>query len=309
MSDTGILYTEYATLSAPQPIASLWSYETRTREAARPSVRVNASGDREFWLERWDPLLNSILPSTHVSIVVNAGDSWAAGRSLVRSSVIPRACVVGGMTESRILRLGSSVEAVGIVIPPYLTSDVLGIEPAMLVDQIVPLSDLWAQDIVDQIMEPTVHLGYREALTRLRDAVMVRIRSRDSSLSPGYVASQFVQSRRGRVSIDALATLCGVSRRRFGREFHASTGMNAKLFARITRFQSLVTSLLSTDVSRWASLATIEGFYDQAHMINEFSSFAGSSPRAFFQPRATDLGGRIIAMRGRPSEWLRERDG
>ena len=57
-----------------------------------------------------------------------------------------------------------------------------------------------------------------------------------------------------------------------------------KLFARITRFQSLVRALLSSDVSQWVSVAPAVGFYDQAHMINEFRAFAGSSPTVFFQP-------------------------
>ena len=48
------------------------------------------------------------------------------------------------------------------------------------------------------------------------------------------------------------------------------------LFARIARFQGLVYSLLSTDVSEWAGVAPDAGFYDQAHMIDEFRSFTGA---------------------------------
>lgn len=305
MSDTGILYTEHTAVAGSLPIASSWSYETRSREPGRPSVSVNALGDREYWLEHWDPLLNTILPSTHVSLVFNVGDSWAAGRSLARSSLLPRACVIGGITQPLILRLGRTITAVGVVMPPSMTTPVFGVAASALVDQLVPLSDLWPHDVTDRLTEAAICLEPRVALRMIGAEVLGRAQSYSSPVAVGDTASHLLQSRGGRVSIEALAAMSGVDRRQFGREFHASTGMSPKFFARITRFQSLVQSLLSTDVARWASVATAKGFCDQAHMINEFRSFTGSPPRAFFQPRTKDLGGRVVELRGRPSEWLR----
>jgi hypothetical protein len=74
------------------------------------------------------------------------------------------------------------------------------------------------------------------------------------------------------------------------------------LFARITRFQVLVRALLSTEVSRWVSVPPAVGFYDQAHMINEFRAFAGSPPTVFFRPHEHAQSA-AIQLRGRPSEW------
>jgi AraC-like DNA-binding protein len=67
-----------------------------------------------------------------------------------------------------------------------------------------------------------------------------------------------------------------------------------------------VYSLLSTDVSRWASVSSAVGFYDQSHMINEFRELAGSSPTTFFQPHGAEDPARM-QLRGRPSEWLHTR--
>ena len=103
---------------------------------------------------------------------------------------------------------------------------------------------------------------------------------------------------------DAIARNNSLSRREFGRIFSEAVGLPPKLFARITRFQMLVEALLSTDVSRWAGVSTAAGFYDQAHMINEFRSFAGAPPRTFFQPRGEANQSVQVLVRGRPSEWL-----
>jgi transcriptional regulator GlxA family with amidase domain len=86
----------------------------------------------------------------------------------------------------------------------------------------------------------------------------------------GQTAPRLIKLRAGRVPIDHMARTHGLSRRQFARRFSAAAGMPPKLFARITRFQSLVRALLSTDVARWASVSSVAGFYDQAHMINEF---------------------------------------
>ena len=121
----------------------------------------------------------------------------------------------------------------------------------------------------------------------------------------GQTASRLVTQRAGRVSIDDMARSHGLSRQQFARRFSAAAGLPPKLFARITRFQRLVHVLLSTDVSRWASVCPAVGFYDQAHMINEFRAFAGSPPTVFFRPHGATIDPAEIRLCGRPSEWLR----
>src|SRR2546430_1071501 len=122
MSDTseaGVLYTEHSGLTAGLPdVTSLWSYEACERGRDRRTLAVNPDGSREYWLDRSDPLLNTILPGTGVSLVVNLGDLWAAGRSLTASAFLPRVCVVGPGTQARILRLAQSRPAGGGGVPP-----------------------------------------------------------------------------------------------------------------------------------------------------------------------------------------------
>ena len=122
----------------------------------------------------------------------------------------------------------------------------------------------------------------------------------------GQTAPRLIKLRAGRVSIDDMARSHGLSRQQFAVRFSAAAGLPPKLFARITRFQALVHVLLSTDVSRWASVSPAAGFYDQAHMINEFRAFTGSPPTVFFQPHGGGVDPANVQLRGRPSEWLRQ---
>jgi len=306
MSDqAGVLYTDHRHLRGAAPVASLWSYASCARTPERRPVVVNANGSREFWLDRSDPLLNTILPGTTVSLIVNRGDAWAAGRSLATSVLLPRMCVVGPFTRPRILYVGRSVDAAGVVIPVVMTFSLFGVPASELADQIVDLQDLWGQDSVERIGTAMAGLSTEECVALLRDEVVTRLGRIDSGDTIALGATRAIQRSAGTVSVDRLARRHGMSRQLFARRFAAAAGVPPKLFARITRFQRLVHMLLSTDVSQWAEQASAAGFYDQPHMINEFRGFAGASPTVFFQPHGGEAARTDIELRGRPSEWVR----
>jgi AraC-like DNA-binding protein len=307
-SELGVLYTEHSGLTAKTLVASLWSYQTRARGRDRRSVALNPDGSHEYCLHRSDPLLNTILPGTHVSLIVNFGDIWATGRSLQSSTLVPRVCVMGPFTQARMLRVGRSVHAAGAVVPPTLTLDVFGVPASELVDRIVPLEDLWSRDDVERLFASLARLEILRCLSALKEELLARIGQSSSRESVEQAAPRLIQSQRGRVSIDDIARSHGLTRYQFARRFSAAAGLPPKLFARITRFQRLVQVLLSTDVSEWASISPAVGFYDQAHMINEFRAFVGSSPTVFFRPHDSSIVPAEIQVRGRPSEWLRSTD-
>jgi len=307
-SDLGVVYTEHSGLAATSPVASLWSYETRARGRDRRSIVRNPDGSHEYWLDRSDPLLNTVLPGTHVSVIINFGDAWAAGRSLATSALLPRVSVLGPVTQARMLRVGRSVHAVGAIVAPTLTTDVFGVPASELVDLIVPLQDLWTRDDVERLFEAVSSSDVRSCLAALKDELVARIARQNKQEKVVLAASRLIKCHGGRVSIDRVSRSCGLPRRELARRFSAAAGLPPKLFARITRFQRLVQMLLTTDVTEWAAAATGAGFYDQAHMINEFREFAGAPPTVFFRPHDGTIDAARIQLRGRPSEWLRQPD-
>jgi AraC-like DNA-binding protein len=305
-SATGVVYTEHSALRASTPIMSLWSFESAARERNRPKVAQRPDGSQEFWLDRSDPLLNTILPGMAVSIVLNFGDLWAAGRSLATSSCIPRVSVIGPCTQSRILRVGRLVRAIGAVLPTSLSRDLFGVAPSALVDRIVPLDDLWGVDRPERLLDSLARLDGRQSASVLMDVVLSRIGELSCRETVAETAARAIIVRNGNVSIARMAQAHGLSRQQFARRFTEAAGVPPKLFARIARFQALVQSLLATDVARWASLSSGLGFYDQAHMINEFRVLAGAPPTTFFRPHDTRIDPARIHLRGRPSEWTAE---
>ena len=81
----------------------------------------------------------------------------------------------------------------------------------------------------------------------------------------------------GEVS-DRLGTTTGALRRRFTRH----VGLPPKRFARIRRLQRLIHRAGDGD---WARAAVEVGYFDQAHMVNDFRALTGLTPSAY-RPRS-----------------------
>jgi AraC-like DNA-binding protein len=61
--------------------------------------------------------------------------------------------------------------------------------------------------------------------------------------------------------------------------FHEEVGLAPKQFARVRRFQWALRWLRKGPRVNWAWLAVECGYYDQAHLIKDFQTFAGVCPQ------------------------------
>jgi AraC-like DNA-binding protein len=82
----------------------------------------------------------------------------------------------------------------------------------------------------------------------------------------------------GKVRVASLADEVGWSRRHFGEKFRAEVGISPKQAARVLRFERAGSMLRRGGPVDLASLALGCGYYDQAHLTNEWRTLAGCSP-------------------------------
>jgi len=90
----------------------------------------------------------------------------------------------------------------------------------------------------------------------------------------------------GDARIDEVARQSGAGRH-LERLMRTWVGYSPKRLARVARFQALLGSVDDSPPRDWTSLAA-ESYADQAHLIREFSEFAGASPRRFYAARHPD---------------------
>ena len=153
-----------------------------------------------------------------------------------------------------------------------------------LTDRIAELGSL-SRELERELLLVSEDLSsLRERTAAIESVLMARL-LRDSHHSYAIkLAARIVESA-GRVSVDQLATAAGISSRQLERRFLREIGIGPKLLGRILRFQQVFRAVERVD-SAWASIAVECGYYDQAHLIRDFSQFAGQTPAVLLAERS-----------------------
>jgi AraC-like DNA-binding protein len=96
-----------------------------------------------------------------------------------------------------------------------------------------------------------------------------------------YAVKEF-QSAHGKRPVSEVTERLGLSPKRFIHLFKEEVGLTPKLFCRIRRFQRVLHLIEREEHPvEWADLATMSGYFDQAHLIHDFYTFTGSTPEAY----------------------------
>jgi len=93
---------------------------------------------------------------------------------------------------------------------------------------------------------------------------------------------KLINKNRGMVEVDVLASSACWSRKQYERNFQEIIGTSPKQFMRIVRFQHAIHYKGLYPNAQLTGLAYECGFFDQSHMINEFKTFSGLTPRQYF---------------------------
>jgi AraC-like DNA-binding protein len=87
----------------------------------------------------------------------------------------------------------------------------------------------------------------------------------------------------GGARIPAMAGRAGLGLRQFERRFMQQVGVSPKLFARIARFEAALDRMARSPQGSWTEVAHRFGYYDQMHMVHDFSRFTGETPTRTLQ--------------------------
>lgn len=96
-----------------------------------------------------------------------------------------------------------------------------------------------------------------------------------------YALTQIVQP----VSLKSIAAEIGYSQKQFIHRFKQQIGLSPKYYQRVARFNQALKQIGTAATVDWAQLSYQCGFYDQAHLINEFKRFSGFTPTDYLAHR------------------------
>lgn len=220
-----------------------------------------------------------VLPTTSPVLIVHYRSPMASQRGVYKHAV-------NGMhTRAAALKPSGPVGVVLVRLKPEAADRVLGVRPADLLDASVEISDIFGDHASAWLEERLAGAGSATARVTCMQGFLEQ-RRRPSRLDPLVGRAMQAIRRKPAISMRALAERLDIGERSLQRRFKTETGASAKRFARIERMlQAIASRRCGAD---WADVAHAGGFTDQAHLIRDFRTFAGSSPDVFCRRAAAE---------------------
>lgn len=82
-------------------------------------------------------------------------------------------------------------------------------------------------------------------------------------------------------SPDEMADMAGVSLRSLQRIFQEEVGVSPRDLLRLARFNEAIRKISENNFKEFTDIALESGFFDQAHMVNEFKKLVAAPPKKF----------------------------
>ena len=185
--------------------------------------------------------------------------------------------IIGAMTRAQSCVIPPRHVTLGARFRPGMAARALSVPAAEIVDGIVTLEDAWgaasARRLREQLDESR---SPQECISRLESAL-----GEPPPPDPIENSLAWLAENRGQVPMDELAGAASLSARQFRRVCLERTGLTPKHLARILRFRHAAQRAAPAQRADWATIALDCGYYDQAHLINEFREFSGLPPAEF----------------------------
>ena len=92
-----------------------------------------------------------------------------------------------------------------------------------------------------------------------------------------------INQSKGILEIEDLASKSFLSRKQFERTFSDFIGTSPKQFLKIVRFQNAIYEKSKNSELTLTEIAHKCGYFDQSHMISDFKTLSGSTPKNYFE--------------------------
>ena len=178
------------------------------------------------------------------------------------------------------------VSIIGVRFKPGGAFPFLRTPASELADTHVDLETLWGTSATELRERLCLAQTAAERFSLLENALIAHLfRPVDHHYAVEFALDVFGRANPG-LAIRDVARDAGLSQRRFIQLFAREVGMSPKLFCRVRRFRQALETVQHTTVPNWTEVALDCGYYDQAHLINDFQFFANLSPTEFVRRRS-----------------------
>lgn len=254
----------------------------------QPPIEL-ASWIKLYWVfesRSEDQVAETVVADGYPELIVHFRSPFAEVDCAGQLQEQPLAVACGQLTRPLLLQNSLDAGMIGIRFQPSGMAPFLSTSMQHLTDARVTAEDLFAD--IDQLIDGVAESANDAERIAACNRFLLRSLDRHRENLSVRRALEVISRTRGRISVDALATLMGKSRRSLELAFQSEVGTSPKMYCRITRFRQLVDAMSEDGQSmNWVQIALDSGFFDQSHLIRDFRRFAGTSPTAFLADQSS----------------------
>lgn len=246
---------------------------------ARPHPELRQLVRRYIGYQQADvpPYPHRGLPSGALTLVISLADPIriVGGPGTARGPLSLRSLVGGLHLGPSLLAQDPYQSGLHIELNPLGVQSLLGVPAAELASEVVDVADLpvrWGRDLAARLMEAD---GWDDRFALLDREFRGTLRP-VTPVGEIQWAWRNLRTTYGTYAVTDLASEIGWSRRHFSERFGREVGLPPKQVARLIRFERS-TALIRAG-RPLAEVAAEGGFYDQAHLTNEWRALAGCTP-------------------------------
>ena len=233
--------------------------------------------------------VEAALPDTSVEIYFNLGPRGRHVGAKPIATTAPRAAWVVGPRDCPlyVAKETRDCDIVAIRLHPWVAETVLGVPARELRNEMIDLDAFWGRSVDDVRDQLHAKADPHARLSIVERAVLARARHHDTNDARVAEALCDAAEHDVHASVGELAAGHGLTHRRVIEIFDRTVGLKPKTFNRVRRLRRVFNMVQESPRPTWTVIAHRCGYFDQAHLINDFRSLTGVSPREYEATRSS----------------------
>ncbi len=255
-------------------------------QIVKPSAKL-APFVKHYWmldncLPQGQEHVQRIVPSGLAELIFYLGDR--PGSKDLDKPLSDNVIITGQLNDFYDLEVKGRMSLFAVVFLPYSLSAFFDIPAVEFNNRHTPLRFLFrdkVNELEDRIFQAD---GLQHKVVVVEKFLMSSLQKslKKYEFKRIYEAVERINLSRGQVEIETLASDACLSRKQFERTFSAFVGTSPRKFLRTVRFQNAIKEKSLKPDMKLTELTYQCGYYDQAHMTNDFRKLTGLSPRQYF---------------------------
>jgi AraC-like DNA-binding protein len=225
----------------------------------------------------------TVYPQGSLQIIFYFGQQFVHEDHLGNQTGLPPACLCGLTDRFSNILVTGGFGLLGVVFKPYAAENVLRFPADELFRLNIPIRDGFGTEgkrLEELIFSAKTH---QQRVDILDSFFLLRYQETGDYKNRISNCVQWMINSPANLSLKKIAERACLSQRQFERVFAEMVGTTPKQYHRISRLNFSIKMGEKREYDNLTMLALDSGFYDQAHLTNEFLEMTGYTPKNFFR--------------------------